>query len=47
MPISEQLEWESPDPNSEPDPDEIVIPRVPWDDDASEDTDNDEGEDEN
>ena len=45
MPISEQLEWERPDPNIEPDPDEVIIPKVPHDDDVStdiEDTDNDE-----
>ena len=45
MPISEQLEWERPDPNSEPDPEEIIIPKVPHDDDVlsdSEDTDSDD-----
>ncbi len=40
-----QPEWEQPDPNMEPDPDRVVIPRIPWDDDNPpdlEDTENDD-----
>ena len=46
MPNSGQLEWEPPDPNSEPDPDAVIIPRVPHDDDVSDDTDNGDDEEE-
>ena len=42
----EQSDWESPDPNSEPDHDKIIIPKVPYDDDVSEDNDSDEEEEE-
>ncbi len=45
MPGSGQPEWEQPDPNIERDSDEIIIPRIPWDDDNPpdlEDTDNDD-----
>ncbi len=33
-----QPEWEQPDPNIEPDPDKVIIPRIPWDDDAQPDS---------
>jgi len=46
MPISEQLEWERPDPNREPDPDEIIIPKVPHDDDVSTDSEDIDSDDE-
>ena len=39
MPISEQQEWEKPNPSDEPDPDEVIIPKVPLDDDVSTDSD--------
>ena len=41
---SERSEWEQPDPNIEPDPDEIVIPKVPYEEDDSADSDNGEEE---
>ena len=51
MSVTEQLEWERPDPSSEPDPDDIIIPKVPHDDDVSTDPDevdsDDDQEDEN
>ncbi len=42
---SELNEWETPDPNREPDSDEIIIPMVQYDDDNPpdrEDTDSDD-----
>ncbi len=45
MPSSGPLEWERPNPDVEVDSDEIIIPRVPYDDDNPpdlEDTDNDD-----
>ena len=44
---SEQQEWERPDPNIEPDSDEIFIPEIPWDDDNTPDTDDSDSEDNN
>ena len=38
MPGPINQEWERPDPNVEPDPDEVIIPSVPWDDDAPPDS---------
>ncbi len=32
-----QQEWERPDPTIEPDPGDVIIPRVPFDDDNSPD----------